>query len=498
LSSIDSLSPVQVVWLMAARTTVKIHLRVGSERVRASVIVRAEHFALKTTLSRFCFVQLAVLSDLDDITPRGIAGALSRAIRSGDIAPGDRLPTVRDVAAELGVSPATVSAAWQALRRTGLVVARGRAGTFVRDAPGSWLSPRQRELVGGVPGGLALDLSRGTPDPALLPDLGPALHRVSQRAGTLAYQEEPVLPTLHDVLAASWPYAAEAITVVDGAMDGIMRTLELVVSYGDRVVLESPGFPPFFDLVESLGAEVVPVALDSAGMTTDSLRQALDAAPVAVVLQPRAHNPTGVAMTRDRAQQLVRLMKRHPSDVPWLLEDDHSSGISGSPDVSLGTWLPDRVVHLRSYSKSHGPDLRIAALGAPSALVDRIVARRMLGPAWTSRMLQTILFDLLTSSQSLDEVSDARRQYLARQRTLVDALGAHGLSLAVPDGINLWLPVRDERSALLALSASGIRVAGGTPFVAAGEAGFVRVTSGLVPPADAAQVAAALAAAARV
>jgi DNA-binding transcriptional MocR family regulator len=164
-----------------------------------------------------------------------------------------------------------------------------------------------------------------------------------------------------------------------------------------------------------------------------------------------------------------------------------------APDVSRGAWLPDRVVHVRSYSKSHGPDLRIAALGGPSSIVDRIVARRMLGPAWTSRMVQTILLDLLTSSQSLDEVAEARRQYMARQRTLVGELDALGVSLAVPDGINLWLPVRDERAAMVHLSASGIRVAGSSPFLAADGAAYVRVTSGLVSPQDAVEVAAALA-----
>jgi len=436
------------------------------------------------------------LSSIVDRTPQGIAGAFSRAVRAGELAPGDRMPTVRDVAAELGVSPATVSAAWQALRRTGLVVSRGRAGTFVRDTPTPWLSPRQRGLVGAGPDGLRLDLSRGTPDPTLLPDLGPALHRVSQRAGVLAYQEEPVLPDLRDVLAASWPYETEAITVVDGATDGVTRMLEQVVSYGDRVVLESPGFPPFFDLVEALGAEAVPVALDSSGITPASLRRALDARPVAVVLQPRAHNPTGISTTESRAMQLVRVLQRRRDDIPWIVEDDHSSGISVSPDVSLGAWLPDRVVHVRSYSKSHGPDLRIAALGGPSSIVDRIVARRMLGPAWTSRMLQTILLDLLTVSRSLDEVGEARRQYMARQRTLVAALGDFGVDVAVPDGINLWLPVRNERAALLHLAASGIRVAGGTPFLASDGSPFVRVTSGLVSADDAGEVAAALSAAA--
>ena len=440
------------------------------------------------------------LTTLEDRSPAGIAGAFSRAIRAGELSPGDRLPTVREVAAELGVSPATVSAAWQALRRTGVVVSRGRAGTFVRDTPTPWLSPRQRGLVGAGPDGLRLDLSRGTPDPRLLPSLAPALHRVSQRAGTLTYQDEPVLPELRQVLTASWPYAAEALTVVDGATDGIARTLEQLVAYGDRVVLESPGFPPFFDLVEALGGEVVPVELDAGGMRPDSLRRALTTRPCAVVLQPRAHNPTGVAMDAVRAERLARTLRRAGgprSELPWIVEDDHSAGISTSPDVTLATWLPERVVHVRSYSKSHGPDLRIAALSGPAELVDRIVARRMLGPAWTSRMVQTILLDLLTSSQSLDEVGEARRQYFARQHTLSTALAAHGIDAPAPDGINLWLPVRDERAALVHLSAAGIRVAGGSPFLAGDTGGdFVRVTSGLVSPDDAADVAAALAEAA--
>ena len=435
---------------------------------------------------------------IEDRSPRGIAGAFSRAIRSGALAPGDRLPTVRDVAAELGVSPATVSAAWQALRRTGLVVSRGRAGTFVRDSPTTWLTPRVRDLVGVGDTSVRFDLSRGTPDPALLPSLGPALGRVSARAATLAYQEEPVLPRLRDVLATTWPNPEDTITVVDGATDGIARVMEHVVSLGDRVVLESPTFPPFFDLVESLGAEAVPVELDAEGIRVESLRRALETRPVAVVLQPRAHNPTGVSLTPSRASALARVLARRRDDAPWVVEDDHSGAISTSPDVSLSTLLPGRVVHVRSFSKSHGPDLRIAALGGPSGLIDAIVQRRMLGPAWTSRMVQSILLDLLTEAQSMDEVAEARRQYFGRQRGLVDALASYGVRTTPPDGINLWLPVHDERAALLHLAASGIRVAAGTPFLETGSAStpHVRVTSGLVTGEDADEVAAALAGAA--
>ncbi|MCY7396923.1 MAG: aminotransferase class I/II-fold pyridoxal phosphate-dependent enzyme [Nocardioides sp.] len=440
---------------------------------------------------------------LEDRTPRGIAAVLARAIRAGELGPGDRLPTVREVAGDLGVSPATVSAAWQALRRTGLVLSRGRAGTFVRETPRPWLSPRQQQLSGPGRHGLRLDLSRGTPDPALLPPLGPALERVSARAGTWAYQDEPVLPALREVLTATWPHRAEAVTVVDGATDGVARTLEQLVSYGDRVVLESPGFPPFFDLVEALGGEVVPVALDAAGVRPASLARALESRPVAVVLQPRAHNPTGVSMTPARAEELAGVLQRQRRrglELPWVLEDDHSGAISAAPDVTLGAFVPERVVHLRSFSKSHGPDLRIAALGGPALLVDRIVARRMLGPGWTSRMLQTILLDLLSQARSMDEVAEARRQYFGRQQALVTALGDLGVPVATPDGINLWLPVTDEREALLHLAAVGIRVAGGSAFLAADaemDGDHVRVTSGLVTPDHAPEVAAALAGVAR-
>jgi DNA-binding transcriptional MocR family regulator len=440
---------------------------------------------------------VARLDDLTDRSPRGIAGAIAREIRRGELSPGDRLPTVRDVASRLGVSPATVSEAWQALRRAGLVESRGRAGSFVRAAPRPWLSPRVQGLVGYVEG-LPLDLSRGTPDPAMLPALAPAFARVRPTADTNVYQEAPVLPELREVLEATWPYEAEVITVVNGTQDAVARTLEQVVGFGDRVAIESPGFPAFLDMLDVLGAEIVPLALDAEGVTVSSLSRALKGKPAAVVLQPRAQNPTGVSMTPRRAEDLARAVRRAGS-AAVVIEDDHSGAISVGDDVSLGCWIPDQVVHVRGFSKSHGPDLRIAALGGPAAVLDRLVARRMLGAGWTSRMLQTILLDLLVEPRSVGAVDVARRTYAERQAAICSALAAHDLELAVPDGINLWLPVVDERAALVQLTTAGIRAAGGSPFLAPGSdpAGdHVRVTTGMVDASAASHVAAALAAAA--
>jgi DNA-binding transcriptional MocR family regulator len=418
---------------------------------------------------------------IDDRSPRGIAEAISRLITAGVLAPGDRLPTVRELGAELGVSPATVSQAWQAMGSVGLIVSRGRSGSFVRASPVPWLTPRVQSMSGHM-GESRLDLSRGAPDPLLLPDLTLALSRVSESADTFSYQELPVIPPLLEHLRAVWPYAAEAITVVDGALDALSRSLEQVIRFGDRVIVEDPSFPPFFDLLDQLGAVRIPVPVDADGLEPAALRRALTLGPAALILQPRAQNPTGISMTVNRAEELARILRssRHASDL-IVIEDDHSAGISASTEVSLGRWLPERVLHIRSYSKSHGPDLRTAALGGPERLINRVVARRMLGPGWTSRMVQTILYELLTSSDAVSTVAAARSVYHSRQRQFAQARQALGFAAPQTDGLNTWIEVGDERQALVQLAASGIRVTAGSPYLSTPiDRQFVRVTVGML------------------
>ena len=126
--------------------------------------------------------------------------------------------------------------------------------------------------------------------------------------------------------------------------------------------------------------------------------------------------------------------------------------------------------------------------------MDRFIARRILGPGWTSRMLQTILFDLLTEPETVEQVAFARRTYRQRQVAMSAALRDNGWDVATADGINLWLRVDDERDAVVQLAAAGIRVAAGTPFLTTPGGQFIRVTVGQVRD-DFAAVGAQLAAA---
>ncbi len=429
---------------------------------------------------------------LEDRSARGIAAGVSRMIRAGELAPGLRLPTVRTIARELGVSPTTVSEAWQQLAAVGLVEALGRNGTVVRNpraAPGS-----RRYARIAPAGAISLDLSTGVPDPALLPDLGRALGRLRRTSLTSSYLEAPVLDVLEEHLVERWPFRPELLTVVDGAMDALDRVAAALVRLGDRVVVEDPCFPPLLDLLDALGAEPIGVPLDEHGMVPAAVEAALAANPTALFLQPRAHNPTGVSMTRARARELARLLGRQRIAV---VEDDHAGDIATAPPVSLGSHLPDRVVHVRGFSKSHGPDLRLAAVGGAGDLLGRVVERRALGVGWSSRILQAVLADLLTDEVAVKEVAAARDAYAERREAFVRALAELGVEAAADDGINCWVTVADERAAVLQLALAGIGAAPGGPFCLRPEGDHVRLTVGLVPVRDAQRVAAAVAEAAR-
>ncbi|MFF3223848.1 PLP-dependent aminotransferase family protein [Nocardia suismassiliense] len=408
------------------------------------------------------------IADLADRTPAGIAAAVSRLIRSGTLTPGSRLPTVREVARELKVSPATVNQAWRALAAAGAIVARGRAGTFVGAAAtnGSGTAVgRYQRLHPPSLSAFRVDLSRGTPDPELLPDLGAALRDLTKDgASDLAadYLGEAVLPELAAKVRADWPFRAERLAVLDGALDAVDRLLSAHVRLGDAVAVEDPCFPPFLDLLAGLGARPVPVRMDESGLLPEELARAVAVhGATALILQPRAQNPTGVSLTAARLRELADILRDTGT---LIIEDDHSAGIAAAALRSLGSRLPRRTVHIRSYSKSHGADLRLAVAGGPADLLDPVIERRMLGAGWTSRLLQRVLLSMLDDPAAIQAVTTARAEYRRRSTELRRALARRGVAVARGDGINLWLPVADENAAMISLAAAGIKAAPGGPF----------------------------------
>ncbi|MEU8243124.1 aminotransferase class I/II-fold pyridoxal phosphate-dependent enzyme [Actinoplanes missouriensis] len=416
----------------------------------------------------------AVMERLLDPSARGLAEAVSRAVGDGALAPGAKLPPVRRVAAELHLSPSTVNAAWQLLRRSGTIRTDGRRGTVVATA-GTGGPGRYRAALRGT-SGFGLDLSTGVPDPALLPPI-PALHGLSP--APTSYLDEPVLPELGTLLRERWPYPIDRLAVFDGAMDAVDQVSSALLRLGDLAVVENPCFPPLLDLLEVLGVSVIGVGTDACGMLPDQLGAALARRPAAVFLQPRALNPTGASWSPARAHALAAVLSGHPQ--VYVVEDDSAGDLSAGPLRSLGAHLPRQVVHVRSFSKSHGPDLRLAAVSGPATVLDPILERRLLGQGWTSRLLQHLLLSLLTDPASIRAVRAARDEYARRRRLITSGLAAHGITLPPGEGLNIWLPVQDEQAALLSLATAGIGAAAGTAFAVGPPAEpHLRVTVGLV------------------
>jgi DNA-binding transcriptional MocR family regulator len=418
----------------------------------------------------------AIVERLELPSARGLAQAVSRAVRDGALAPGAKLPPIRAVATQLGLSPTTVSAGWALLARSGAIRTDGRRGTTIAGlqdlTPGRYRRALERQLD------FALDLSTGTPDPALLPNLGPALSELTTAGIPGSYLDDPVLKGLLDVLKVQWPYPPEELMVVDGAMDGLDLVSRSLLRFGDRVVVEHPGFPPLMDLLESIGVQIVGVPVDAAGLRPEPLATALRNPVDAVFLQPRAQNPTGASMTEQRAGDLAPILAQ--VGVP-VVEDDSAGAVAASAPISLGRWIPSQVIHIRSFSKSHGPDLRLAAMGGPSELLREISHRRQLGQGWSSRLLQRVLLSLLTDPAAIADVDHARDEYTRRRGALVAALISRDVEVASGDGLNLWVPVHDESAAIVRLASQGVGVTPGAPFdVLAGGGGHVRVTAGLV------------------
>ncbi len=461
---------------------------VGLEATRhAALRTHPHHICNSKVLTILCLLPYNKLmleqmtSSITDRSARGIAAAVGRMITNGELAVGARLPTVRQLSDRLGVSPTTVSEAWQSLAAVGAIDPRGRQGTFVREAIGIGASRRYRRVTEG-PGHFRLDLSSGTPDPALLPDLARIVARVGGKNLTSSYLDQPVLPELESLLRTAWPFPPEQLTVVDGAMDALDRLSQVVLRLGDRAIVESPTFPPLLDLLESLGVEPIGVELDEQGIRVDDFRAALQQRPTAAFVQPRAHNPTGITMTEARCAELAALLAETTTTI---IEDDHSGEIASERLVSFGNYLPQRTVHIRSFSKSHGPDLRLAAIGGAGEVVAAVATRRFLGPGWSSRLLQAVLVEMLTDPATIEQLEVARQHYAHRRSVFSGVLAERGVPFTGTDGINLWMRVDDERSASITLAAQGIGVAPGEPFMVRPGQAHIRLTVGLLDGSDA-------------
>lgn len=414
-----------------------------------------------------------LVEQLQGLSSREIATRMIELIRSGAISVGSPLPPVRDLAEALGVSPATISAAWGYLREARVVSGRGRGGVWVSDNR-TTPRPRRFESVGNFGSFILADLTYAAPDPALLPAIAPALIQGAQSPNLHSYHREPITAALRTAVEPRWPYAAEGFMATNGGFEALQLITHAIFTHGSYVAVETPTTARLVDILEHAGLNLIPVQCDAQGPKPESLRQALAQKPVAFFFEPRTNGTTGHGLTLERLSLLAALLKT--SDT-LIVEDDGLGDISTRAAISLGKLLPERTLHVRTYSKSLGPDLRVAVLSAPLPLIEQLQAYRNFGNSWTSRILQDSVAWMLRDAASMQTVAQARGVYAERRHKLLESLAQWQIHLQDLDGLCVWIPVPSEQYALVTLAAHGFAVFPGSRF-SLGQSSHIRIGTG--------------------
>lgn len=419
---------------------------------------------------------MAVQTYLSGDSSVNIAVSIESAVAAGKLVSGELLPTVRALATQLRVSPATVAAAYRVLRDRGIVVADGRRGTRIRPAS-PIAAPRAVPLPDDV-----IDLASGNPDAALLPRL-PALD-LSQRLYGDELNDRRLIDLAREQFRADRIDAAH-VSVVGGAMDGIERVLREHLRAGDRVAVEDPCFTGILDLLNALSLTAVPIPLDDEGLLPSALRPAIRSAH-ALIVTPRAQNPTGATHSPRRARELRSLLSARPELL--VIEDDHAGAVAGAPYLSLIDKQRERWAVVRSVSKSLGPDLRVALLASDPHTHARVEGRQTLSVRWVSHILQHLVAAMWRDRTP----TRAGKVYAERRTALLRELAARGIPAHGASGLNVWIPVPEESATVQALLHAGWAVKAGERYRIASPPA-IRVTTAALPPAQAARFAEALA-----
>lgn len=391
-------------------------------------------------------------------TPRGpvslrIARSIVQEIERGRLRPGERLPSSRKLAAQLGVHRKTVMAGFRELLRQGFITTERAKGTFVslelpspRPAPqratapyaaGFLLSPLALPSTGATPRAPLL-LFGGVPELSFVPKAALArawrkalLGRGSSRLldyGGDPRGEERLRRAVVELLIRNRGVRAtpETVNIVRGTHQGLYLAVRALLKPGDGVAIEALNHPSLRGVFQLAGMELLPVPVDGDGLDVEALEKLCASRRVkAVYTTPHHQLPTTVTLSAARRQRLLELAHRHGLIV---FEDDydHEFQYEGAPVLPLA--FSDRfgvVVYLGTMSKILAPGLRMAFVASSAEVADRIARYRSFVDLQGDQILEQAVAELIEDGELERHVRRARRAYRSRRDALIEAFKAH-------------------------------------------------------------------------
>ncbi|CAG9228879.1 Transcriptional regulator, GntR family with aminotransferase domain [Paraburkholderia sabiae] len=397
-----------------------------------------------------------------------VAAEFENLIADGTLAPGVRLPSVRQASSSHRVSPSTIFQAYYTLERRGLVVARPRSGYFVasRPAPTKSLAIVSNRSIDEADGDSLIirfmkaqrrcahpGLGASEPSAQLFPfgrisrSLTAATRRMASSRNALSAGEAEAdlrrqIALRYIVTGVTVPI--DEVVVTSGALDALILCLQVLTRPGDTIAIERPAFHAVRDAVKRLCLKAVEIPVDPHhGLDLGVLEEALRHHAVrACWFMTTLHQPTGATLSDERKEALVRLLAKH--DVP-LIEDD----VFRELHFGLTPAYPAKrfdsnglVLHCGSFSKSLAPGLRLGWVAA-GRYAARIQHARWLTMAPASVPVQCAVADYLEHGDYDRLLRKLRRELAFLQSRMVAAVVRYfpkgTLVVRPPGGFFLWV-----------------------------------------------------------
>jgi DNA-binding transcriptional MocR family regulator len=452
---------------------------------------------------------------------RQVAEQIGGLIRSGVLSAGCRLPTVRQLASEHGLTRLTVQSGYAELQMQGLIESFVGRGTFVAKRaqmvppvvappisaleqspiePAAWHNQSLlAELVLMTEQPNLLSFAQAIPDPATYPtrELRHALQSALDQPDALSYgpirgesslREQISRMLLERGIAAS----PDTLLVCSGAQQGIDVALRALAQPGEVILAEEPVYPGIIELAATRGQRVVTIPMDQDGIQLAALETACIAHhPRLLYTVPTFHNPTGLSMVATRREALLALA--HTYDLS-IVEDDVYGMLSYEDPAPVPLKALDRtgkVIYITSFSKSLAPGLRLGAVVASHEQVRLLAAAKQSCDLICSPLLQRALALYLRRGHFEVHLQRVRALYRERRDALLSALERYlpGWSYTRPSGgLSVWVTLPehlDESDFCREALERGVGVARGQAFfVRQQRRGYIRLSFGSHTPAQ--------------
>lgn len=405
-----------------------------------------------------------------------IADALARDIHNGVLNEGDQLPTLRQLADALDVTPGTISRAYGEAQRRRLVQGEVGRGTYV-------LGQKQLELPASN-GAAALNL--GQPELLDLSIIKPysetlaywlrdslvGMANTTDFARALDYAPDGGHPA-HREAGAQWlrhslPDAQwQQVVITAGAQHGLMVAMGALTNAGDLVLCEALCYPGIISLAHGLERRLRGVPMDDEGIIPEALRElCLREKPAMLVCVATCQNPTAAIMSQKRRAQIAALAEEFDF---IILDDDIYGFLATDPSIKpLSAFAPERSVYLTSLSKSVMPALRVGYIYSPPKLLSRLTSMVRSSVWMPSPLTAQLASNVITEGLDKKLIGIQRNEAAARQAIAREILADFELKTQ-PYSYHIWLtlpePWTSDEFTMLA-RANGVLVLSGTQFQA--------------------------------